>query len=65
MMRLEERGRLSEAINTDPNRTNRQIAGFRHASILTKTCDLALKKIVAKMMKTPSTKEVSTIDVIP
>lgn len=36
MMRLEEGGRQSEAINTDPNRTNRQIAGFRLARIFTK-----------------------------
>lgn len=51
MMKLEERWRLSEAINRDPNRTNRQIAGFRLERILTETGDLACK-IVIKVMKT-------------
>lgn len=29
MMRLKERGRLSEAINRDPNRTNRQVSDLQ------------------------------------
>lgn len=45
MMRLEERGKLLEAINRDLNRTNRQIADFRPARILTIIDNLAPKQL--------------------
>ncbi len=50
MMRLEEREKLLEAINRDLNRTNRQIAFFRLARIITITLQPSTEKII-KVMK--------------